>query len=275
MKLKFASYILLLLCFTAEVFADPTGRIRGTVKDDQGKPIDKVNVAIESRSGITQKYKTTTNSKGEYIHIGIKPGDYRVTPSKEGYVPVQYAYIDLHISAADKPEVADFVMRSQQQQQQSGKEPSAQKINLAEAQQGIALLNQGKTAEAIVLLKKAVEANAGNAILHHDLAVAYEKNNQVEEAKAQYQEAIKLKPDLGAAYLALGNLYLSEKNFENAATSLKKASELLPQSYEAFYNLGAAYSNTMKYAEAEAAYKQAAQIKPQEPIVHYQLGMAL
>ncbi len=86
---RYLSCLILILC-AGFVFAE-AGRLHGSVKDPSGKPIDKVNITIELQGESHHKYTAQTNSKGEFMHIGIDPGQYRITPSKEGYVPVQYA----------------------------------------------------------------------------------------------------------------------------------------------------------------------------------------
>ena len=100
------------MCSRGLAGGEPTGAIRGVVKDTEGKPIEKVTITIESTGEKPAKYTSTTNAKGEYVHIGIQSNDYRVTPSKEGYAPVEYGYVDLHIAPSDKPVEVDFKMRS-------------------------------------------------------------------------------------------------------------------------------------------------------------------
>lgn len=274
-RLAIGHAVLFCLLICGSLLAEPTGRIRGTVKDASGKPIEKVTITIEATGEIPQKYSTTTNAKGEYIHIGIRPGDYKVTPTKEGYVPVDYAFATLHIPPSDRPEKADFIMQSKAVATgaaEAKKEPPA---HVKAAQEGVKLLDQGKYDEAIVEFQKVLQSDPNLAPVHYNLGVAYERKKQPAEAQAQYQEAIRLKPDFGEAYLSLGNSYLAEKKSDKAMEAFLKATELMPDNYDAFYNLGASSSNLMKYPEAEAAFRKATQIKPNEPIAHYLLGMAL
>ena len=274
--IRYISYLIFVLLAAGWAFADPTGRIRGVVKDTDGKPIEKVTVTIEATGDRPAKYTTTTNAKGEFVHIGIQSADYRVTPSKEGYVPVEYGYVDLHIAPSDKPVEVNFKMQSVQQaaakqkQQQAAEAPGH-----AEAEKGVSLLEAGKYDEAIAAFQKALESNAGSAVFHYNLAVAYERKGQIADAHREFGEAIKLKPDFGEAQLAQGNAYMREQNFEAAVEYLTKASELLPANYNAAYNLGACLANSGKYAESEAAFRKAVLISPNEPIGHYQLAMSL
>jgi tetratricopeptide (TPR) repeat protein len=258
------------------LFADPTGRLRGTVKDSKGNPIDKVKITIEATGEVPQKYSAVTNAKGEYIHIGIKPGDYKVTPSKEGYAPVDYAFANLHIPPSDRPEKVDFVMQPQAAAVAAVQEEKKQiQEQNKSAQEGIKLINEGKYDQAIAELQKVLQSDPNLAAAHYNLGVAYERKKELAEAEKHYLDAIKLKPDFGEAYLSLGNTYLSGKKLEDAMNAFAKATQLLPDSYEAFYNLGASSANLMKYAEAEAAFRKATQLNPNEPVAHYQLGMAL
>ncbi|HEY4492008.1 MAG TPA: tetratricopeptide repeat protein [Acidobacteriota bacterium] len=265
----------LLLFLGSPLFA-VTGRLRGAVKDTEGKPIEKVLITIELQGEITQKYTAHTNAKGEYIHIGVNPGKYRITPTKDGYKPVDYGYVDLQISYSDKPVVADFVLQKIGTEQPVAKPAEQEESEQAKAARaGASLLKEGKADEAIVQLQKALELDPNLASVHYNLALAYERKDQREQALKQLEEAIRLKPDFGEAYTAVGDLNMQQKKFETAAEAYTKAGELLPQSYPVFYNLGVAYSNAGKYVEAEAAYRKATELNPKEPIAHYQLGMAL
>ena len=265
---------LVLILTAGFVFAE-AGRLHGTVKDPSGKPIDKVTLTIELQGETHHKYTAQTNSKGEFMHIGIAPGQYRVTPTKEGYTPVQYAYADIKVTVSEEPAQVTFVMQPASQKAEQSSGPPQEAAQITEAKKGVALLNEGKVDEGIAALEKALTIDPNLASVHYNLGLAYEKKDQPEEARKHFQEAIKIKPDLGEAYLALGNSYMSAKQFAPAAEAFSKAGESMPDNYDVFYNLGASYSNSGKYAEAEQAFRKAATINPKEPVVHYQLAMAL
>jgi len=269
-------FTFLLLLVSTQAFA-ASGIVRGSVKDVNGKPIEKVTITITSQGEINQTYTAHTNSKGEYIHIAVNPGLYRVTASKEGYKPVEYDYVDLAVTLDDRGSVADFKMQAAGEQGQMKPVGEAEESPAAkEARSGLSLLKEGKTDEAIQAFEKAIALDPTNPTIQYNLGAAYERKDNLEKAISHFREAIKLKPDFGEAYLALGNGYLSQRNFDTPAIeALTKAAELLPGNYDAFYNLGVCYSNSGKYVEAEGAYRKAVAINPQEPVAHYQLAMAL
>lgn len=272
-RIRFA---FLLLLMSPHVFA-AMGRVHGSVKDSTGKPIEKATIMITFQGEINQKYEAHTNAKGEYIHIAVNPGLYRVTVSKEGYRPVEYDYVDIRVTLDDRGSVADFKMQSTSGQPQAKQEPAADESPaMKEAKSGLSLLQEGKTDEAIQAFEKAVALEPSSATIHYNLGAAYERKDNPEKARVHFQEAVKLKPDFGEAYLALGNGYLSQRKFDTPAIeALTKATELLPDNYDAFYNLGVCYANSGKYTEAETAYRKAVSINPKEPVAHYQLAMAL
>ena len=82
-----------------------TGSARGKVLDEQGQPIPDAKVLIEFQGGITRKFETKTNKKGEYMQVGMQPGPYRFTASKEGYQP---AVSDVRIALGDPTPIPDF-----------------------------------------------------------------------------------------------------------------------------------------------------------------------
>lgn len=272
-RILFLSFLLL----STHAFA-AAGRVRGSVKDVDGKPIEKAAISIVSTGEVTQTYTAHTNAKGEYIHIGIVPGTYRVSVSKEGYKPVDYAYSEVKVTLSDRGTVVDFKMKPDVPQPAEAQLEATQTESPAiqEAKVGLAALKEGKSDEAIASFQKALQLDPSLSSVHYNLGAAYERKENYAKAREHFQEAIKLKPDFGEAYLSIGNSYLAERKFDAPAIeALIKATELLPQSYNAFYNLGVCYSNTGKYAEAEAAYRKAIGVNPAEPVAHYQLAMAL
>ena len=278
--MKRSLFLLLIFFYALQLYA-VAGRVRGTVKDVNGKPIEKATITIDSMGEVKQSYTAHSNSKGEYIHIGVAPGMYKVSVSKEGYRPVDYAYSEVKVTLSDRGSVVDFKMQSTAVQTTSGttaptEAPAEESPAIKEAKVGMALLKEGKVDEAITSFEKALQLDPSLASVHFNLGAAYERKESLVKAREHFQKAIGLKPDFGEAYLALGNSYLVERKFDAPAVdALSKAAELLPTNYNAFYNLGVCYANAGKYGEAEAAFRKAVGITPNEPIAHYQLGMAL
>ena len=63
--------------------AQSTGMVKGVVKDAQGQPVDGAKVNIDMTEGVNRHFETKSNKKGEFVQIGLPPGNYTVTAEKE------------------------------------------------------------------------------------------------------------------------------------------------------------------------------------------------
>ena len=58
-----------------------TGQVKGKVVDAKTQPVEKAQVTIEATDGMGRKFNVTTNRRGEYVQIGLLPGQYKITAS--------------------------------------------------------------------------------------------------------------------------------------------------------------------------------------------------
>src|SRR5205085_5052536 len=85
-----------------------------------------------------------------------------------------------------------------------------------------------------------------------------------------------LKPDMGLAYLGLGDVYYyNTKQYAEAAKSYKRGLELRPGNATAEYNLAWCYNDMSRYSEAVEELRKAVQLQPDYPEAHNELGYAL
>ena len=66
--------------------AQTSGQIRGTVVDDDGKPLDGVKVEAKASSATRT---LTTGKDGQFRFSLLPPGSYKVTFSRESYSQVE------------------------------------------------------------------------------------------------------------------------------------------------------------------------------------------
>ena len=81
-RLVSAFALLTVLAFAAPALAQ-TGGLRGKITDDKDQPVEGAIVKIEGKN-TARKAEVKTNKKGEYIQIGLFPGEYKVTVEKGG-----------------------------------------------------------------------------------------------------------------------------------------------------------------------------------------------
>ena len=79
-----AGVIAAVIGLAVPAFAQSTGMVKGKVTDAKNQPVDGAKVVIEFKEGVTRKFEVKTNKKGEYIQIGLQPGIYQITATKDG-----------------------------------------------------------------------------------------------------------------------------------------------------------------------------------------------
>src|SRR5215831_16218321 len=61
------------------------GMITGKVVDAKGEPVADAKITIEQTDGVTRKFETKSDKKGEFIQIGLQSSSFKVTAeAKEG-----------------------------------------------------------------------------------------------------------------------------------------------------------------------------------------------
>jgi Flp pilus assembly protein TadD len=110
-------------------------------------------------------------------------------------------------------------------------------------------------------LQHAVELDSNNAEAFFDLSIAHRQSGQLEQARKDLDQALKLDPT-AKNYAALGSLLLFQGQFEKAAEMEQKAIELDPNNYQAYEDLGAAYSwSGTNHDKAVQAYRKAIELE--------------
>src|SRR5215467_13675119 len=67
------------------VSAAAQGMITGTVVDAKGQPVIGAKITIEQTDGVSRKFETKSDKKGEFIQIGLQSSNFKVTAvSKDG-----------------------------------------------------------------------------------------------------------------------------------------------------------------------------------------------
>lgn len=105
----------------------------------------------------------------------------------------------------------------------------------------------GTTAQAKALFSKGLS--------HHQAG-------QLPEARAAYQQLLKLLPDQADALHMLGVTEFQEKNYEVAVSLISKAKDARPDNFLMHFNLGNALRSTGRLSEAGKAFSTALTLRP-------------
>jgi tetratricopeptide (TPR) repeat protein len=255
-----------------------TGGVRGKVTDASGKAVEGAVVRIEARS-VTRKLQVKTNKKGEFIQIGLYPGDYVITAEKD----TLSASSDVRVGLGD-PTVVDLQMKT------AAPTKEAQEKKLSELQAafdaGVAASRAEKYDDAIASFQKAISMAPNCQDCYYNIGYAYVQKKDYAQAEAAYKKATEIKPDYAEAWAALANVYNQEKKLDEALAASNKAAELAGGgaaasgaaagggSASALYNQGVILWNQGKYPEARDKFEAATKADPKYSEAQYRLGMA-
>jgi tetratricopeptide (TPR) repeat protein len=282
-RLVGAIALLTVLAFAAPALAQ-TGGIRGKVTDAKDQPVEGAIIKIEGKN-TARKAEVKTNKKGEYIQIGLFPGEYKVTVEKDGST----VSMDARISFGD-PTVMDISLK-----------PQAAAVNPAQAERdaklrglfdaGVQATQAGQYDDAIAKFTETTTILPTCHVCFYNIGAAYAKKAQATEGAAadelwmkteeNYKKSVELKPDYAEGWGALAALYNQQKKFDLAAEASEKAAGPSTPggapgggNAPALYNQGVIFWNQNKYQEAKDKFEAATQADPKYSEAWYRLGMA-
>ena len=137
---------------------------------------------------------------------------------------------------------------------------------------GRELLDQGLEAQAVVAFEQAAQGSPSASILYR-LGSLLGKTGQTTKAKAAYERALALQPDLSEASNDLGTLLAESGDLTAAIERFRAALAATPDYPDALNNLGYALLLTDQPAEARELYERALQIQPDFPEALNNLGL--
>jgi len=174
---------------------------------------------------------------------------------------------------------------------------------------GMALLDEGRAAEALPHLERGLKLGPDDPAAHNDLGMAFARLGRLDEAVRQYEAAVrlqptlagahnnlgvaltelnrpadalghletalKLKPDLPSVYFNLGNALVQLGRLDEAIKRFQQAIKQNPNDASACANLGTAFAQMGEPLEAIKWCEKATELDPNDATAHYNLGMML
>jgi tetratricopeptide (TPR) repeat protein/SAM-dependent methyltransferase len=152
--------------------------------------------------------------------------------------------------------------------------PTASKnCAVAMIDEGNALEEQGRIAEAMARYEAASEADPRCARAHLNRGNILLAGARLDEARSAYQLALACDPHYAAAHFNLGNLNYQTGEFELALRSYEAAIGIRPDFADAFVAMANALDSLGRTAEAVESYERALVINPGYAEVHLNLGV--
>ncbi|HTK68962.1 MAG TPA: tetratricopeptide repeat protein, partial [Candidatus Eisenbacteria bacterium] len=127
--------------------------------------------------------------------------------------------------------------------------------------QGVQLLRDGKTAEALDLFSRAQKLDPSGFKPHYFIASALERMNEPDSAAVEYQTALRINPKYVEALTGYGKLLRKQGKKEEGTAKLDAAVKQDPKDAPALYALGTAYLEDKKYDDAERIMRKGTLLK--------------
>ena len=276
--------VLFVAAVSTTALAQPLAR--GRVLDPTGKPVPDVTVTFVAQF-VSLSRTAKTDSKGEFLIVGLPSGQYAVSAEKEGIgndkimamvTQGQNPPMTLTLKPAAAAGGGGSIVAAP-----AGADAEARKAAAALqalAKTGSEALAAGNNDGAIAAYSDVVAKAPTCGDCFFNLGLAHMNKKQLPEAEAAFKKAIEIKADNVNAHTQLASVYNQQRKFdlaaEESALAAKYSASANPSgggNAEALYNQGVTLFNGAKFAEAKTAFESATKADPTHALAHYQLGM--
>jgi tetratricopeptide (TPR) repeat protein len=125
------------------------------------------------------------------------------------------------------------------------------------------------------LFEHAIQVTSNNYVAYNGLGLAFRHQDRLDDAGANYTQAIRIRPEFPDAHTNLAEVLLLQGHPEDAINHLLMALRRKPDFSEAHVNLGAALNKLGRQTESIAQYREALRLRPDDAVAHSGLGGSL
>jgi cellulose synthase operon protein C len=133
-------------------------------------------------------------------------------------------------------------------------------------------LRKGDSNGAVDSLQRALKNDPDNAVAHYQLGVAFDQQHNDGRAESEWNEAIRLRPDMTDAERALAMLELRRGDLQALTQTAQQIIAAQPYSGDGFLLRAIAEINRQKYNDAEQDLQKTMQFAPDSTAPYVQMG---
>jgi len=130
------------------------------------------------------------------------------------------------------------------------------------------------TGEARRAVEEARRIDPDQAAVRYSLAVIYRGTGRVDDAIAELNRALALRPNSDDAYRLLGDIFAARGKSEDAVAAYRKAIEIRPNFWGNHRSLGVTFLRAGRYPEAITAFHRVTELQPDLSWGFQSLGLA-
>jgi tetratricopeptide (TPR) repeat protein len=215
-----ALFGLLIVALLATSAQAQTGRVGGLVRDEEGQPIrGAVVTADNSNTGNT--VTASTDDRGRFSMIGLRPGTWRFIAHAPGYL-ADGGDIQVRAAASLNAPLTFQLRRTGPglDGPLGNRAPRDLQADLAKAD---ALFNAGQLDEAIAAYRTIMAKTPALSVINLQIAAAYRRKEDVSSALAAYTALIATDPTNEPARIGIATINLDRGDLTAAEEALKPA----------------------------------------------------
>src|SRR6266487_1261055 len=137
------------------------------------------------------------------------------------------------------------------------------------------LLARGDPKKAVEVLERLDQTYPDSPLIKYELARAYLKNNNVNEAKVALDRAVSLNPNYDDAVLLLAGTNLNTGHGEMVIEPMTRLLKKRPDLRSAAFLLATAYGSLDRFDDATVVLQEQARLAPQDPQPQVALGLTM
>lgn len=145
--------------------------------------------------------------------------------------------------------------------------PGYDKPAFAYTNLGLAYLQKGLLAQALIHFQKALEYQTDLPQVYHNLGLVYDRLGQPAEAIRSFREATRYQPSYVEAYHGLGKALLEGRQYAEATEAFREAIRLRSSYIEAYHGLVKALLASGRKEEARVAFERVVALDPHSQAV--------
>jgi tetratricopeptide (TPR) repeat protein len=266
MRLKTGAVCLLFLIMSVIGALAQTTTVKGNVKDPSGPVVGAQVQLKDTETG--RKFNLKTDKNGQFFSIGVSPGKFDVTVSKDGKT-LYTTQFQVSLNAPNDVNELDIDLTPATPGQAAAPppQPGQQQPKLTEEQKKQIEETNKKNAE--ILKENAKIGNLNNLLKEAQTDMQAKNYDAAVQAMQQAEQADNGQHD--QVYGVLGSALLADKKYPEAIDALNKAVQIgstqtrpnAKQMLASYYdNLGQAYAKSGKIPEAIDAYNKEVEQDP-------------
>jgi len=130
----------------------------------------------------------------------------------------------------------------------------------------------GHPGDAVTTLQTVIRNDPDNALAHYHMGLAFQQLGSADRAQSEWQEAIRLRPDLSDARRSLANLALSRGDMPTLEQTASQMIKQQPNSADGYVIRALSFTRRGQFASAAQDVDKAISLAPQDPAGYIQMG---